>query len=92
MKYEQVDFEVYSPRRKTYIESGSCSNLTTAQARKLGILNKDKRRAHRSTHIELIQLRQHLYFNRDSREQSTKRRKCKNTRSSLEVHEWEESS
>ncbi|MEK6841728.1 MAG: serine--tRNA ligase [Nanoarchaeota archaeon] len=37
MKYEQVDFEVYSPRRKTYIESGSCSNLTTAQARKLGI-------------------------------------------------------
>ena len=34
MKYEQVDFEVYSPRRKTYIESGSCSNLPTAQARK----------------------------------------------------------
>jgi len=37
LKYEQVDFEVYSPRRKEYIEAGSCSNLTTAQARKLGI-------------------------------------------------------
>ena len=37
LKYEQVDFEVYSPRRKGYIEAGSCSNLTDAQARKLGI-------------------------------------------------------
>src|SRR3989344_5434642 len=37
LKYEQVDFEVYSPRRKGYIECGSLSNLTDAQARKLGI-------------------------------------------------------
>jgi seryl-tRNA synthetase len=42
LKYEQVDFEVYSPRRKDYIESGSLSNLTTAQARKLGISTRIK--------------------------------------------------
>ena len=37
LKYEQVDIEAYSPRRKDYFEVGSCSNLTGAQARKLGI-------------------------------------------------------
>ncbi len=37
LKYEQVDVEAYSPRRKDYFEVGSCSNLTGAQARKLGI-------------------------------------------------------
>jgi len=37
LKYEQVDIEAYSPRRKDYFEVGSCSNLTSAQARKLGI-------------------------------------------------------
>jgi len=42
LKYEQVDFEVYSPRKKGYIEAGSCSNLTDAQARKLGISTRIK--------------------------------------------------
>lgn len=42
LKHEQVDFEVYSPRKKEYIEAGSCSNLTDAQARKLGISMKIK--------------------------------------------------
>jgi len=37
LKYEQVDIEAWSPRKKAYFEVGSCSNLTDAQARKLGI-------------------------------------------------------
>jgi seryl-tRNA synthetase len=37
LKYEQIDVEAYSPRRKDYFEVGSCSNLTGAQAGKLGI-------------------------------------------------------
>jgi seryl-tRNA synthetase len=42
LKKEQVDIEVYSPRRKGYIETGSCSNLTDCQARKLGITTRIK--------------------------------------------------
>ncbi len=42
LKKEQVDIEVYSPRKKDYIEAGSCSNLTDAQARKLGISTIEK--------------------------------------------------
>lgn len=42
LKYEQVDFEVYSPVKGRYLESGSCSNLTDAQARKLGISTRIK--------------------------------------------------
>ncbi len=42
LKYEQVDIEVYSPRKKGYFEVGSCSNLTEAQARKLGISTRIK--------------------------------------------------
>lgn len=42
LKKEQVDIEVYSPRKKDYFEVGSCSNLTDAQARKLGISYVDK--------------------------------------------------
>jgi seryl-tRNA synthetase len=37
LKHEQVDIEAYSPRKKDYFEVGSCSNLTGAQAMKLGI-------------------------------------------------------
>lgn len=40
LKYEQVDIEAYSPRKKNYIEVGSCSNLTGAQARKLEIYTR----------------------------------------------------
>ena len=42
LKYEQIDVEVYSPRKEDYIEAGSCSNLTGAQARKLGISTRLK--------------------------------------------------
>lgn len=42
LKYEQVDIEAYSPRKKAYYEVGSCSNLTEAQARKLGISTRIK--------------------------------------------------
>ncbi len=37
LKHVAVDVEVWSPRRNEYIEVGSCSNLTDAQARALGI-------------------------------------------------------
>jgi seryl-tRNA synthetase len=37
LKHIQVDIEAWSPRKKTYFEVGSCSNLTDAQARKLKI-------------------------------------------------------
>ena len=42
LKYEQIDLEVWSPRRKDYFEITSCSNLTTAQANKLGISTRVK--------------------------------------------------
>ena len=34
--------EAWSPRQKKYFEVGSCSNLTDAQARRLGIRYKDE--------------------------------------------------
>jgi len=42
LKYEQVDIEAYSPRKKDYFEVGSCSNLTGSQARKLEIFARVK--------------------------------------------------
>ncbi len=42
LKYEQADIEVWSPKRGKYIEAGSCSNLTDAQSRKLGISTRIK--------------------------------------------------
>lgn len=42
LKYEQVDIEAWSPRKNAYFEVGSCSNLTEAQARKLGITTRIK--------------------------------------------------
>jgi len=42
LKKEQIDVEAYSPRKKDYFEVGSCSNLTDAQARKLGISTRIK--------------------------------------------------
>ncbi|MCK9292703.1 MAG: serine--tRNA ligase [archaeon] len=41
-KHRQVDIEVWSPRKKAYIEVGSCSNLTEAQAIGLNIRVKSK--------------------------------------------------
>jgi len=41
LKVKSADVEAWSPRRKEYFEVGSCSNLTDAQARRLGIrINK----------------------------------------------------
>ena len=47
LKHCQVDIEAWSPTRKTYYEVGSCSNLTDAQARRLGIkyVNKQGERS-----------------------------------------------
>ncbi len=41
LKYKSLDVEAWSPRQKKYFEVGSCSNLTDAQARRLGIRVKD---------------------------------------------------
>ena len=37
LKYKSCDIEAWSPRQQKYFEVGSCSNLTDAQARRLGI-------------------------------------------------------
>ena len=37
LKAKSVDVEAWSPRQKKYFEVGSCSNLTDAQSRRLGI-------------------------------------------------------
>ncbi len=37
LKAKSADIEAWSPRQKKYFEVGSCSNLTDAQARRLGI-------------------------------------------------------
>ena len=41
LKYKSCDVEAWSPRQQKYFEVGSCSNLTEAQARRLGIRYKD---------------------------------------------------
>ncbi len=46
LKYRSVDVEAWSPRQKKYFEVGSCSNLTDAQARRLGIRYKDESGSH----------------------------------------------
>lgn len=37
LKYKSCDIEAWSPRQQKFFEVGSCSNLTDAQARRLGI-------------------------------------------------------
>ena len=43
LKYKSIDVEAWSPRQKKYFEVGSCSNLTDAQARRLGIRIKNEK-------------------------------------------------
>lgn len=43
LKYKSLDVEAWSPRQKKYFEVGSCSNLTDAQARRLGIRYKNSK-------------------------------------------------
>ena len=43
LKYKSCDIEAWSPRQKKYFEVGSCSNLTDAQARRLGIRAKGEK-------------------------------------------------
>ncbi len=43
LKYKSIDVEAWSPRQKKYFEVGSCSNLTDAQARRLGIRYKSEK-------------------------------------------------
>lgn len=42
LKYKSLDVEGWSPRQQKYFEVGSCSNLTDAQARRLGIRVKSE--------------------------------------------------
>ena len=42
LKVKSCDVEAWSPRQKKYFEVGSCSNLSDAQARRLGIKVKGK--------------------------------------------------
>ena len=43
LKVKSVDVEAWSPRQKKYFEVGSCSNLSDAQSRRLGIrVNSEK--------------------------------------------------
>ncbi len=42
LKYKSIDVEAWSPRQEKYFEVGSCSNLTEAQSRRLGIRYKDE--------------------------------------------------
>ena len=41
LKYKSVDVEAFSPRQQKYFEVGSCTNMTDAQARRLGIRIND---------------------------------------------------
>ena len=43
LKAKSFDFEAWSPRQQKYFEVGSCSNLTDAQARRLGIRIKGEK-------------------------------------------------
>ena len=43
LKAKSCDVEAWSPRQQKYFEVGSCSNLTDAQARRLGIRIKGKK-------------------------------------------------
>jgi len=43
LKSKSVDIEAWSPRQKKYFEVGSCSNLTDAQSRRLGIRVKGEK-------------------------------------------------
>ena len=43
LKTKSCDVEAWSPRQKKYFEVGSCSNLTDAQARRLGIRIKGEK-------------------------------------------------
>ncbi|MEG1581792.1 MAG: serine--tRNA ligase [Clostridia bacterium] len=43
LKYKSLDVEAWSPRQQKYFEVGSCSNLTDAQARRLGIRYKTEK-------------------------------------------------
>ena len=43
LKYKSCDIEAWSPRQGKYFEVGSCSNLTDAQARRLGIRYKNSK-------------------------------------------------
>ncbi len=43
LKVKSCDIEAWSPRQQKYFEVGSCSNLTDAQARRLGIRAKGEK-------------------------------------------------
>jgi len=44
LKAKSCDVEAWSPRQKKYFEVGSCSNMTDAQSRRMGIRIKDDKK------------------------------------------------
>lgn len=61
LKYKSCDIEAWSPRQKKYFEVGSCSSLTDAQARRLGIRYKNSETgkneyAHTLNNLSLIHI------------------------------------
>ena len=50
LKVKSLDVEAWSPRQKKYFEVGSCSNLGDAQARRLGIRDRNKEKGNYFAH------------------------------------------
>lgn len=50
LKVKSIDVEAWSPRQQKYFEVGSCSNLSDAQARRLGIRIRNKEQGNYFAH------------------------------------------
>ena len=50
LKVKSIDVEAWSPRQQKYFEVGSCSNLGDAQARRLGIRERNKEKGNYFPH------------------------------------------
>lgn len=50
LKVKSIDVEAWSPRQQKYFEVGSCSNLSDAQARRLGIRVRNKEKGNYFPH------------------------------------------
>ena len=50
LKARSIDVEAWSPRQKKFFEVGSCSNMSDAQARRLGIRIRSKEKGNYYAH------------------------------------------
>ena len=90
LKAKSVDVEAWSPRQKKYFEVGSCSNLTDAQSRRLGIRVKKKGEkqnyfAHTLNNTVIAPPRMLIAFLENN---YNKDRKCKYSRSPKTIYGW----